>query len=255
MFILTTLSLYPKTRWAASGKIRHLIVARQSNPREPCLCQIKRQSRVGWVIHFAKLNLSQGIYSPPIANLETVSRFYTSVVQSAEMAEHSHDITKLLQEWQQGDAKALDRVTEYVYSDLRRRAAAYLRNERRGHSLQTTGLVHEAFIKLVDKQEIEWQDRNHFFAVAAQAMRRILVDYARTRNRGKRGGDNDDLPLDEAIDTPATRTSIDLVALDQALARLATFDLRQAQIVELKYFGGMTIEETAEVLGLSLIHI
>lgn len=167
------------------------------------------------------------------------------------MTARSEDITKLLHEWRDGDVEAFDKVTQYVYEDLRRRAAAYMRAERPGHSLQTTGLVHEAFIKLVDKKEIDWQDRNHFFAVAAQAMRRILVDHARTRKREKRGGNNEDLPLDEARQASGNVSRIDLVALDEALGRLATFDERQARIVELKYFGGMTLDETAEVLGTS----
>lgn len=171
------------------------------------------------------------------------------------MAEHSEDITLLLHKWREGDTEAFDKVTAYVYDDLRRRAAAYMRNERPGHSLQTTGLVHEAFIKLVDKQEIEWQDRNHFFAVAAQAMRRILVDHARTRSREKRGGKNEDLPLDDARQVSSDPARVDLVALDEALARLATFDERQARIVELKYFGGMTLDETAEVLGVSRVTV
>lgn len=164
-------------------------------------------------------------------------------------------ITLLLHKWRQGDSAAFDKVTHYVYNDLRRRASAYMRNERRGHSLQTTGLVHEAFIKLIDKQEIEWQDRNHFFAVAAQSMRRILVDHARARKRDKRGGENEDVPLEEARHIPADQYHIDLVALDEALKRLAAFDERQSKIVELKYFGGMTLDETADVLDVSRVTV
>lgn len=165
-------------------------------------------------------------------------------------------ITLFLRRWQAGDADAFDQLMQYVYNDLRRRASAYLRNERPGHSLETTGLVHEAFIKLHDKREIEWDDRNHFFAVAAQAMRRILVDHARARQRDKRGGKGDDLPLDEARQVPATGGSrVDLIALDEALDLLATFDERQARIVELKYFGGMTLDETADVIGVSRVTV
>lgn len=160
-------------------------------------------------------------------------------------------ITTLLHKWREGDAEAFDNLIEYVYSDLRRRASAYLKNERREHSLQTTGLVHEAFMNLHEKQEIEWQDRNHFFAVAAQAMRRILVDHARGRNRKKRGGGGENLPLEEARYVTSNRSSVDLVALDEALNWLSTFDEQQARIVELKYFAGMTLEETANVLGVS----
>lgn len=172
-----------------------------------------------------------------------------------ENSEKPLAITLLLHQWQQGNSEAFDEVTKYVYNDLRRRASAYLKNERRGHSLQTTGLVHEAFIKLIDKKEIAWQDRNHFFAVAAQAMRRILVDHARTRKRDKRGGPNDDLPLDEAMHVASGQTRVDLVALDEALNNLATFDERQARIVELKYFGGMTLDETADILDVSRVTV
>ena len=175
------------------------------------------------------------------------------------MSEHSPEaaeITILLRKWREGDSQAFDQVTQYVYDDLRRRAAAYMRHERIGHTLQTTGLVHEAFIKLIDKQEIEWEDRNHFLAVAAQAMRRILVDHARTRKRAKRGGKNEDLPLDAVTHVAsADNTNVDLIALDEALNNLATFDERQAQIVELKYFGGMTLDETADVLGVSRVTV
>ncbi len=164
-------------------------------------------------------------------------------------------ITLLLQKWRRGDSDAFDELTEYVYQDLRRRASGYLRQERPGHTLQTTGLVHEAFIKLVDKQEVEWHDRNHFFAIAAQVMRRILIDHARSRKRQKRGGKDEDLPLDEVRRVPSAASRVDLIALDEALTRLATFDERQAQIVELKYFGGLTLDETAGVLGVSPVTV
>lgn len=172
-----------------------------------------------------------------------------------EHSEKAPPITTLLHKWQQGDSEAFETVTQYVYNDLRRRASAYLRNERPGHTLETTGLVHEAFIKLIDKQEIEWQDRNHFFAVAAKVMRRILVDHARSKNRDKRGGKNEDLPLDEARKVSSRQPPVDLIALDEALDNLATFDERQAQIVELKYFGGMTLDETADVVGVSRVTV
>ena len=172
-----------------------------------------------------------------------------------ETSQSAPAITMLLNKWRDGDSAALDKVIEYVYSDLRRRANAYLRRERREHSLQPTGLVHEAFIKLVDKREIEWQDRNHFLAVASRVMRRILVDHARGRNREKRGGKFEDIPLDEAVPPSASRSSIDLIALDEALNKLAAFDERQAKIVELKYFGGMTLDETASVLDISEVTV
>lgn len=161
------------------------------------------------------------------------------------------EITAFLERWRQGDEEAFEQVIDHVYKELRRRAAGYLKNERREHTLQPTALVHETFIKLVDKREIKWQDRNHFLAVAAQAMRRILVDHARSRKRDKRGGENEDLPLDDATQASSDRHQIDLVALDEALKNLATFDERQARIVELKYFGGMTLDEAADFLGVS----
>ncbi len=164
-------------------------------------------------------------------------------------------ITLLLQKWRQGDSDAFAELTQYVYHDLRRRASAYLRQERPGHTLETSGLVHEAFIKLIDKQEVEWHDRNHFFAIAAQVMRRILIDHARARKRQKRGGKGEDLPLDEVRAVPSSNFQFDLLGLDEALLKLATFDERQARIVELKYFGGLTLEETANVLGVSPVTV
>jgi RNA polymerase sigma factor (TIGR02999 family) len=168
-----------------------------------------------------------------------------------EFSENKPTITAFLNKWRNGDGEAFEELMDYVYTDLRRRASAYLRGERPDHSLQTTGLVHEAFIKLHDKQAIEWADRNHFFAVAAKAMRRILVDHARSRNRAKRGGGNEELPLDEAHYIASDERRVDLVALDEALNELAVFDKQQARIVELKYFGGMTIDETAGIIGIS----
>ena len=164
---------------------------------------------------------------------------------------HTPAITLLLNKWRDGESTAFDELTAYVYKDLHRRAAAYLRNERPEHTFEPTDLVHEAFIKLVDKNEITWADRNHFFAVAAQTMRRILVDHARGRNREKRGGEAETIPLDLAGQVGFSEPKIDHAALDEALDELATFDERQARIVELKYFGGMTLDETADVLGVS----
>lgn len=160
-------------------------------------------------------------------------------------------ITASLKRWREGDETAFESVIDHVYDELRRRAAAYVRRERQNDTLQPTALVHEAFIKLVEKREIEWQDRNHFFAVAAQAMRRILVDRARARRREKRGGNNEDIALDEATIAVTSGSSVDLEALDEALNQLASFDERQARIVELKYFGGLTLDETADFLNVS----
>ncbi len=168
---------------------------------------------------------------------------------------NSQAITALLHEWKMGKKDAFDELFPFVYDELRRRASRYLRNERSGHTLQTTALVNEAYLKLVDKDEIDYEDRNHFFAIAANAMRRILVDYARTRKREKRGGKDENLPLEEARYVSSNEKSVDLVALDEALNELAEFDERQAKVVELKYFGGMTNEETAEVLGISNVTV
>lgn len=172
-----------------------------------------------------------------------------------ERNDKSQNITALLHEWKHGTKEAFDKLFPFVYKELHRRASIYLQNERLGHTLQTTALVNEAYLKLFDKNEIDYEDRNHFFAIAANAMRRILVDYARTRKREKRGGKDENLPLDEARFIASNEKSVDLVELDDALNRLAEFDERQAKIVELKYFSGMTIDETAEVLGVSNITV
>ncbi|MBA4184715.1 MAG: sigma-70 family RNA polymerase sigma factor [Acidobacteria bacterium] len=163
----------------------------------------------------------------------------------------SKEITRMLQEWSGGKQEALDALLPLVYAELHRQASRYLRRERPDHTLQTTALIHEAYMKLVDQREVNWQNRTHFFGIAAQMMRRILVDYARQRHRAKRGGIAEDLPLEEAALVVSEERSVDLVALDEALTRLAKFDERQARIVELRYFSGLTIEETAEVLRIS----
>jgi RNA polymerase sigma factor (TIGR02999 family) len=163
----------------------------------------------------------------------------------------SSEITRMLQEWSGGKQEALDALLPLVYAELHRQASRYLRRERQDHTLQTTALIHEAYLKLIDQRTVNWQNRAHFFGIAAQAMRRILVDYARGRNRAKRGGIGEDLPLEEAALIVSEERRIDLVALDEALTRLAKFDEQQARIVELRYFSGLSIEETAEVLGIS----
>jgi RNA polymerase sigma-70 factor (ECF subfamily) len=160
------------------------------------------------------------------------------------------NVTQLLLAWSQGDEAALDRLIPVVYRELRRLAHRHMRGERPGHSLQTTALVHEAYQRLVDTPHVHWQDRTHFFAVCAQLMRRILVDFARSRRYQKRGGGLRLVSLDEAMAAPLER-SRDLVALDEALTALAAIDPRKAKVVELRFFGGLTAEETAEVLGVS----
>lgn len=165
--------------------------------------------------------------------------------------ENSPEITQMLREWSGGNRESLDALLPFIYAELHQQASRYLRRERAGHTLQTTALINEAYLKLIDQRTVNWQNRAHFFGIAAQAMRRILVDYARGKHREKRGGIGDNLPLEAAALMVSEETSIDLVALDEALTRLAEIDERQARIVELKYFSGLTIEETAEVLGIS----
>lgn len=165
----------------------------------------------------------------------------------------SNDVTRLLQEWRNGSPEALDRLIPLVYAELRTMAARYIARERPDHTLQTTGLVHEAYVKLVDQREVQWQNRAHFFGIAAKLMRRILVDDARHRLRSKRGGGAAQLQIDDmAIAAPApTVDAIDAVALDRALQELEQLDPDQARIVELRFFGGLTLEETAAVLEIS----
>jgi RNA polymerase sigma factor (TIGR02999 family) len=159
-------------------------------------------------------------------------------------------VTALLQEVSAGRREALDTLLPLVYGELRQIANRALRKERSNHTLQATAIVHEAYLKLVDQRETRWQNRAHFFAIAAQAIRRILIDYARDHGRLKRGGDRERVTLDDASAGLEPR-SIDLLALDEALTRLAKVDARQAQIVELRFFGGLSVEETAEVIGMS----
>jgi RNA polymerase sigma factor (TIGR02999 family) len=162
----------------------------------------------------------------------------------------TQDITHLLRQFSDGNREALDDLLPLVYDELRRQAANYLRRERHDHTLQTTALIHEAYIKLINPREVRWQNRAHFFAIAAQTMRRVLVDYARSKLCKKRGGDPIQITLDEGV-MKSDQKSIDLLALDEALTRLAALDEQKARVVELKYFSGMTTEETAEVLGIS----
>ena len=162
-----------------------------------------------------------------------------------------HEVTRLLADWSKGDPQALEKLTPLVYDELRRLASHYLRLERPGHTLQSTALVHEAFIKLVGQDRVHWQNRAHFFGIAAQLIRRILVDYARARHAAKRGAEAQKLELDEAIAIPGGRDP-DLVALDDALSDLAKIDPRQSRLVELRFFTGLTLEESAEVLRMSL---
>ncbi|MCS6804682.1 MAG: sigma-70 family RNA polymerase sigma factor [Acidobacteriota bacterium] len=160
------------------------------------------------------------------------------------------DLTRLLVAWRNGDQRALDQLMPIVYEELHRLAQHYMHGERSDHTLQPTALIHEAYLRLIELKDITWQDRVHFFAVAAQMMRRVLVDYAKSHRAAKRGSGEHKLSLEEAADVAQERTP-DLVALDEALQSLAAIDPRKSQIVELKFFGGLTIEETAEALGIS----
>ena len=164
----------------------------------------------------------------------------------------SKEITAMLHDWSSGGKpEALDALLPFVYDELHRQAARFLRRERVGHTLQTTALIHETYLKLIDQREVNWQNRAHFFGIAAQAMRRILVDYAKARHRGKRGGADENLPLENVTLAVSGEREINLEELDQALTRLAAMDKRQGKIVELRYFGGLSIEETAEAFRIS----
>jgi len=162
----------------------------------------------------------------------------------------SHDVTQLLVAWTNGDQAARDQLISVVYEELYRLARRYMRKESPGHTLQTSALVNEAFLRLVDQRNVRWQNRSHFFAIAAQMMRRILVDYARSRSYAKRGGGARALSLDEELIVSDERSD-EVVAVHEALEELARFDARKSQIVELRFFGGLSIDETAEVLGVS----
>jgi RNA polymerase sigma factor (TIGR02999 family) len=164
----------------------------------------------------------------------------------------AENITKGLQAWSGGkNTQAFDAVLDLVYDELHRQAQRYLRRERAGHTLQTTALVHEVYLKLVKQKNIAWESRSHFFAIAAKLMRQILIDYARTKHRAKRGGAEDKVPLESALTVGVGDTDFDLMALDEALTRLAAKEEHLAKIVELRFFSGLSVEDTAEVLGVS----
>ncbi|MFN0107449.1 MAG: sigma-70 family RNA polymerase sigma factor [Blastocatellia bacterium] len=167
------------------------------------------------------------------------------------MPDSSNDVTKLLLDWRNGDRQALDKLMPIVYDELGRLAASYLRRERQGHTLQPTALVNEAYMRLMDQTRSNWQNRAQFFGIAAQAMRRILTDHARSQQAAKRGSGDEKFELDEAIEISDGKSSPDLIALDDALNTLAQFDERQSRIVELRYFGGLEITEVAEALNIS----
>ncbi len=161
------------------------------------------------------------------------------------------DISQLLKAWGQGDESALDRLMPLVYDELRRRAHRQMAREKAGHTLETTALVNEAYLRLVAGRKVSWQDRAHFFTLSARLMRRILVDHARSRDRVKRGGLIQKIPLGESLAVPL-RMDDNLVALDDALSALSEADSRKAQVVEMRFFGGLSVEQTAEALGVSV---
>jgi RNA polymerase sigma factor (TIGR02999 family) len=167
------------------------------------------------------------------------------------MATPKHDVTRLLRAWSDGDQHALNDLMPAVYAEVKKLARSYLRRERSDHTLQTTALVNEAYLRLVDQRQVRWNNRAHFFGIAAQMMRRVLVDHARSRKADKRGRGEARVVLDEAMEIAATPQNVDVLALDEALKELEALDPRQAQIVELRFFSGLSIEETAEVTSLS----
>src|SRR5918995_4890488 len=163
------------------------------------------------------------------------------------MTESPNELTQLLVAWGNGDQAALDQLMPLVYSELHRLAHRHIKKERPGHTLQTSALLNEAFLRLVDQSDVQWQGRAHFFSIAAQMMRRILVDYARSRRFAKRGGDVHQVSFDEEL-VVSRQLSADVLQLHDALNELANIDERKSKIVELKFFGGLSIDETAEVL-------
>jgi RNA polymerase sigma factor (TIGR02999 family) len=165
-----------------------------------------------------------------------------------------HQITELLIDWNNGSAEALEKLMPLVESELRRIAANYMRRENPGHTLQTTALVNEAYLKLVDQREVHWQNRAHFFALASTLMRRILLDHARSHHRAKRGGDAVHVNLDD-VAVIAPEKSEDLIMLDEALEALAEFDPKKSRIVEMRFFGGLAVKDVAEVLGIAPVTV
>ena len=160
------------------------------------------------------------------------------------------EVTQLLVAWGNGDQVARDQLMSVVYQELHRLAHQYMKRESPGHTLQTSALVNEAFVRLIDQKDVRWQNRAHFFGIAAQMMRRILVDYARSRNYAKRGGGAKQISLNEGL-TVSVERSAEVVQVHEALEQLAEFDTRKSQIVELRFFGGLSVQETAKVLGTS----
>lgn len=169
--------------------------------------------------------------------------------------EAQKEVTQLLVKLTDGNTQAIEDLLPLIYDELRNLAGKYLRRERVSHTLQPTALVHEAYLRLIDQTQVKWQNRAHFFGVAANIMRRILVDHARRTKAEKRGGDAEKLPIEEEILVVSNEKSVELLALDEALENLAKIDPQKSKIVELRYFGGLSVEETAEVMGVSAITV
>jgi RNA polymerase sigma factor (TIGR02999 family) len=196
---------------------------------------------------------SQGLFQLIFNALAAESAVLSNTIAAAVQPPDRQAVTRLLSAWRSGDMRALERLTPLIYEELRNRARRYMRRERPGHTLQATAVVHEAFVKLVE-MNVSWQDRAHFFAVAARQMRRILVDHAKARYRSKRGGTTATNSLEEfhTLDVgPMTSGDIDVLEIDEALERLAGHNPRLAEIVELHYFGGLTYQELSETLKIS----
>jgi RNA polymerase sigma factor (TIGR02999 family) len=170
------------------------------------------------------------------------------------LARSTDDLTGLLLEWREGDKAALDQLMPLVYDELRRIAHRYVQHERDGHTLQTSALVNEAYLRLAGQQKLSWQNRAHFFAVTAQVMRHILIDHARRRRYAKHGGEVRQIPIKDASEMSMQRAA-ELIALEEALDELAKLDQRKSRVVELRYFGGLSLEETAEVLKISMMTV
>lgn len=174
----------------------------------------------------------------------------SSIPRFPRNAEGFPEVTEYLRRWNAGETGALDRIIPLVYAELRKMARRYMAGEREDHLLQTTALINEAFLRLVNSSRVQWRDRKHFFAVSAQLMRRVLVDFARARDVARRGGKTVRINFEEARELPV-EPDLEILALDDALTTLSRFDLRKSRVVELRYFGGLSVKETAEVLNIS----
>jgi RNA polymerase sigma-70 factor, ECF subfamily len=202
-------------------------------------------------------NIFESIFEsrgPAMFNLGPARMMLESGSMTTQTRLKGDSLTGLLLEWREGDKAALDRLTPLVYDELRRIAHRYVQREREGHTLQTTALVNEAYLRLAGQQRVDWQNRAHFFAVTAQVMRHILIDHARRRRYAKHGGEVRQVPIEDAAVMSIQRAS-ELIALEVALDELEKFDQRKSRVVELRYFGGLSLEETAEVLEISLMTV